>query len=255
MTRFLPCAAALLLLLTGPAVLAQNTPASTAQPGPNVYAGPRFAGGPDSLRTVLQRALRPAGPYLTGQLFMRLELNQTGQPNNYYLLPPADQASAVVARRPETKVLLQQLATRLSPWQLGTSTNRSQPGNIMVLPLDFGPLPEPLPLLYSDENPVFFGPVTKKDSRPMGALEFIQRQFRYPADALRNGVQGTAYVYFEVSETGAVEHRRLASGLSPSVDTEILRALNTLPTATTPPRQQGQPVRVAYVLPINLRIQ
>lgn len=258
MSRFLSCAAALLLpglLLTGSAALAQNTPSTTAQPGLNPYAGPRFSGGPDSLRAALRRALRPASQATTGQLFVRLELDKAGKLRNYYLLTPPDRASMVLARSQEAKTILQQLPTQLGTWQLGTSTASAQPGDAIVLPLDFGLLPTPLPLLYSDENPAFFSLVAKKNAPPVSALDFIQRQFRYPAEDLRNGVQGTVYAYFEVSETGAVERRRLASSLSPSIDAELLRALNTLPNALTPPRQQGRPVRVAYVVPINLRMQ
>jgi outer membrane biosynthesis protein TonB len=85
--------------------------------------------------------------------------------------------------------------------------------------------------------------------------DFLQRQFRYPAIDLRNQVEGTSYGYFEVSETGAVENRRVVGSLTPSVDAEVLRTLNTIPNATTPPRQQGRPVRVAYVVPVNLKIQ
>ncbi|MGI4744065.1 MAG: hypothetical protein ACRYG7_53630 [Janthinobacterium lividum] len=51
-----------------------------------------------------------------------------------------------------------------------------------------------------------------------------------------------------------MEHRRLASSLSP-IDAKPLRALATLPDALAPPRYQGRPVRVAHVVPINLRIQ
>lgn len=78
---------------------------------------------------------------------------------------------------------------------------------------------------------------------------------RYPAKDLRNQVQGVVYAYFEVSETGAVEQRRIVGTVSPTFDAEVLRVLQTLPDARTPPRQAGYPVRVAYVLPLNFRIQ
>lgn len=244
-----------LLLLAQPTAFAQTAPAATAQPGLNPYTGPRFLGGPDSLRAALRRALRPAGPELAGQLFVRLELNKNGQPEKCYLLATADRASAGLARSQEVKAIIQRLPAQLGQWQLGTGTSRAQPANSIVLPLDFGPLPTPLPLPYSDENPAFFSLAGKKNTPPMSALDFLQRQFRYPAEDLRNQVQGTAFGYYEVSETGAVENRRIVSGLSPSIDAELLRVLNTLPDALTPPRQQGRPVRVAYVMPVNLRIQ
>jgi protein TonB len=253
MPRFLACAAAL-MLLAGPAALAQNAPAATVQASPNAYTGPRFPGGPDSLRAVLRQALRPAKQELPGQLFMRLELDKTGQPSKYSFLTPPDKAGSALARNREVTAVIKQLPAQLGPWQPSTSTTPAQPGNVVVLPLDFGPLPEPLPLLYSDENPVFFSLTAKKNAPPMSPAEFIQRQFRYPAEDLRSRVEGAAYGYYEVSETGAVENRRVVGSLSSSIDAELRRALNALPNALAPPRHQGRPVRVAYVVPINLRI-
>ena len=256
--RFLPGAVALLLpgllLLAGPTAVAQNAPTTAAQPGLNPYTGPRYPGGPDSLRAGLRRALKPANQPLTSQLFVRLELDKAGRPSSCYPLAPPDRAGSALARSKETKALLRQLPSQLGTWQLGNSTASAQSGTSIILPLDFGPLPAPLPLLYSYEHPAFFSLTTKQNTLPMSAAEFIQRQFRYPAEDLRNRVQGTAYGYYEVSETGAVEHRRVVGSLSPSTDAELLRALNTLPNALMPPRHQGRPVRVAYVVPINLRI-
>lgn len=87
------------------------------------------------------------------------------------------------------------------------------------------------------------------------AINFLQRQFRYPAIDLRNQVQGTVCGYFEVSETGAVRNRRVVGSLSPTIDAELQRVLDTLSNTLAPPRQQGRPVRVAYVVPVNLRIR
>ncbi len=256
--RFLHRATLLLLptgLLAAPAALAQApAPTTTAPAGPNAYTGPRFPGGPDSLRATLRRAAGAAGPAISGQLFVRLELNKSGQPARCYVLTPPDQAGAALARRKEVKAVMEQLPARLGTWQLGTRPN-GQPDDSIVLPLWFGLQPTPAPLAYSDENPVFFSLAAKKNAAPASALSFIQRQFRYPPEDLRNRVQGTAYGYYEVSETGAVENRRIISSLSYTIDAELLRALNTLPDALTPPRQQGRPVRVAYVLPVNLKIQ
>ncbi len=257
--RFLHHATQLLLLpaglLTAPAALAQGPATAIVAPtGPNAYTGPRFPGGPDSLRATLRRAAGAAGPEARGQLFVRLELNKNGQPARCYVLTPPDRAGIALARSQEVKAVIEQLPARLGTWQLGTRPN-GQPDDSIVLPLWFGLQPTPTPLAYSNENPVFFSLAAKKNAAPASALNFIQRQFRYPPEDLRTHVQGTAYGYYEVSETGTVENRRIISSLSYTIDAELLRALNTLPDAITPPRQQGRPVRVAYVLPVNLKIQ
>jgi hypothetical protein len=225
-----------------------------APAGPNAYRGPRFPGGPDSLRAALRRATTTAGPALKGQLFARLEFNPNGQPSRCSLLPPADPAAAELARRKEVQALVQQLPAKLGQWQLGSGADRLQPGNSIVLPLDFGLQPAPAPLPYSDENAAFVSLADKNTPTIQRAVNFLQRQFRYPAEDLRNQVQGTVYGYFEVSETGAIENRRVVGSLAPGIDAELLRVLNTLPAALAPPRQQGRPVRVAYVLPVSLKI-
>lgn len=186
---------------------------------------------------------------------MRLELNNNGQPAQYTLLTPPDRASAQLARAKEVKAAMQQLPAKLGSWQLGTGTYHAQPSNSIILPLYFGLLPASVPLPYSEEEPAFFSLMPKKDAPRLSAVNFLQRQFRYPAQDLRSQIQGTVYGYFEVSETGAVENRRIISGLSSSIDAELLRVLTLLPDALTPPRQQGRPVRVAYVVPVDLRIQ
>jgi protein TonB len=242
------------LLLAAPAALAQTT-APAAPTGLNPYTGPRFGGGPDSLQAMLRRAVASVSPALTGQLFVRVELNKNGQATRCYVLMPSDRAGTALTRSKEVKAIIQQLPTLLGTWQLGTSSANDQSDSSIILPLYFGPQPAPIPLAYSDENPAFVSIAATKNSPPVNVVKLIQRQFRYPAEDLRNRVQGTAYGYYEVSETGAVENRRIISGLSPTVDAELLYALNTLPDARTPPRQQGRPVRVAYVVPINLRIQ
>lgn len=118
-------------------------------------------------------------------------------------------------------------------------------------------MPGPAPLLYSDENPVFPLPAATGPRRALPwvyVTSFLSRQVRYPAEDIRSGRQGKVYAYFEVSETGAVEQRSIVGNVSPSLDAEVLRVLQTLPNATTPPRQAGKPVRVAYVLPLNFAV-
>lgn len=233
------------LLLTGSVAVAQK--ASPVEP--------HFVGGPDSLRALLSRAQRQANPALRGQLFLKLSLNKQGTPERITYLTPTETADRALARNKEAQVVVTKLLSQLPPWQLDPANLDSKVATTVILPVTFGPVAGPSPLLYSDEKPIF--PVSTdarapRDSSPY--LVFVQRQFRYPAEDLRNRMQGTAYGYFEVSETGAVENRRVIGSLSPTTDAELLRVLQTLPNATTPPRQQGRPVRVAYVVPINLSI-
>jgi protein TonB len=238
---------------------AQQATAVMALLGPDptltAYTGPRFPGGPDSLRALLSRAVRPANPALVGQLFLQLQLTSTGAVQKAALLvPPSGTPAAQLAKDPEVQALLGKLVQGLPAWQPGTDAPGRRPAllHTVTLPLTFGPADAGAALNYSDENPTF--PATPDDRR-FGVTGFVQKRVRYPAQDLRSNVQGTVYAYFEVSETGAVEQRRIVGTLSPTLDAEVLRALALLPNALTPPRQAGRPVRVSYVLPFNFKIQ
>ncbi|WP_151087112.1 energy transducer TonB [Hymenobacter baengnokdamensis] len=237
---------------TAPAMaLLGNDPTATA------YTGPRFPGGPDSLQALLTRVQRQAGPALTGEVFLRLELDDQGRTQkSYFLMPPAGSPAFALTSMPAVQVLASQLEQLLPAWQLGTGApgqNKSAPTTV-ALPLTFGPALVPPALNYSEESPTF--PAQKFQGRPVSSLSYyVQTQVRYPVDDLRHGRQGVVFAYFEVSETGALERRRIVGSVSPTLDAEILRVLNSLPNALTPPRQQGRPVRVGYVLPFTFRIQ
>ena len=77
----------------------------------------------------------------------------------------------------------------------------------------------------------------------------------YPSEALRSHQQGTVYVYFEVTESGAIEHAAILGTAGRALDAEVLKAVQKLPAATSPAMLRGKPVRVGYALPITFKIQ
>ena len=82
----------------------------------------------------------------------------------------------------------------------------------------------------------------------------IQRAGRYPALALRNQVEGRIFVSFVVESSGQLSNVKAVRGLGSGLDEETVRATKTLPLLR-PGKQNGQVVRVQYVLPIAWRIQ
>ncbi|MDJ0366813.1 energy transducer TonB [Hymenobacter sp. H14-R3] len=252
------CFFALALSFTALTGRAQNATAVMALIGPDptltAYTGPRFPGGPDSLRALLSRAVRPVNPALVGQLFLQLKLTSTGAVQKATLLvPPRGTPAAQLAKNPKVQALLGRLVQGLPAWQPGPGTPGQNQAtlNTVTLPLPFGPADGSVALDYSDENPTF--PATPDDRR-FGVAGFVQKRVRYPVQDMRNRVEGIVYAYFEVSETGVVEQRRIVGSVSPTLDAEVLRALALLPNALTPPRQAGRPVRVGYVLPFNFKM-
>ncbi len=76
----------------------------------------------------------------------------------------------------------------------------------------------------------------------------------YPAQASEEGVQGRVVVEFDVSKTGAIENARIVRGRHPALDKEALRLVKSMPN-WQPGRNNGQPVKVTFTLPITFKLQ
>ncbi|SNR31095.1 TonB family C-terminal domain-containing protein [Hymenobacter mucosus] len=85
-------------------------------------------------------------------------------------------------------------------------------------------------------------------------LAHITRQVRYPAAALRDGVEGKVFVKFIVGEDGAVRNAKIEKGIGSGCDEEALRAIQALP-AFRAGKQNGRPVPVYLTVPISFSAQ
>lgn len=79
--------------------------------------------------------------------------------------------------------------------------------------------------------------------------KFITDNIKYPVEAKANKVQGTVYVKFVVNQDGTICDLKVLRGVSPSLDQEAIRIINSMPT-WKPGMQRGIAVRVKYVMPI-----
>lgn len=79
--------------------------------------------------------------------------------------------------------------------------------------------------------------------------KWIQENLTYPQAAIDNQEQGKVVASFIVDKDGKVTDAKILKGVSDALDAEALRVLNEAPqwTAGT---QNGEPVNVAYVLPV-----
>jgi TonB family protein len=84
--------------------------------------------------------------------------------------------------------------------------------------------------------------------------QFMATAVKYPDDAVTKGIQGKVYVTFVVSTDGSVANAKIARGVDPSLDTEALRVVNSLPK-WKPGKQKGLAVNVSYTVPINFVLQ
>ena len=95
-----------------------------------------------------------------------------------------------------------------------------------------------------EDMPLFMG----RDANTFST--WIQRTMVYPPSAVQNRVSGRMIVYFEISFTGEVTHVRILQGLSPELDNEVIRVIESSNGLWTPGKQRGRPVRVQFNFPI-----
>ena len=93
----------------------------------------------------------------------------------------------------------------------------------------------------------------RKRTDRQNVIDAIQRACRYPAEALRNNVQGTVLVGFTVNLQGEVRDVRVKKGLTADLDEATVAAVKTLPLLR-PGQQGGKPVLVRYTVPIRWAI-
>ena len=84
--------------------------------------------------------------------------------------------------------------------------------------------------------------------------KWLSDHINYPAAAAEEGVSGRVVVEFEVSKTGSIEKVRIIRGRHPALDKEALRVVKSMPK-WNPGRNNGQPVKVTYTLPVTFRLQ
>jgi TonB family protein len=113
-----------------------------------------------------------------------------------------------------------------------------------------------VPVMKSGSEEIFFI-VEEMPEFPGGeqALrQFISNSIDYPKVAQEKGIQGKVYVTFVVTKDGNVANATIARGVDPSLDSEALRVVNSLPK-WKPGKQRGQAVNVSYTVPINFKLQ
>ena len=85
-------------------------------------------------------------------------------------------------------------------------------------------------------------------------MKFLSSHINYPPMAAENNVQGKVILQFVVEKDGKVGEVKLARSVDKDLDKEAIRVVKLLPKFT-PGRQNGQPVRVWYTLPVQFKLQ
>ena len=85
-------------------------------------------------------------------------------------------------------------------------------------------------------------------------LKFLSSHINYPPMAAENNVQGKVQLQFVVEKDGRVGEVKVIRSVDKDLDKEAVRVVKLLPKFT-PGRQNGQPVRVWYTLPVQFKLQ
>jgi TonB family protein len=83
---------------------------------------------------------------------------------------------------------------------------------------------------------------------------YLINQVKYPAEAVKKGIQGKVFVTFVVGKDGAVKNSKIIRGVDPMLDKEALRVVNAMPK-WKPGKQSGKDVAVQFTVPINFKLQ
>jgi TonB family protein len=107
--------------------------------------------------------------------------------------------------------------------------------------------PETSPFVVVEQMPMFPG-------GDIELLKYIAANTQYPAAAKENNIQGKVIIRFCVTSKGGVNQISVLKGVSPELDDEAIRVVNSLPTFI-PGKQQGKPVPVWYMVPISFTLK
>ena len=84
-------------------------------------------------------------------------------------------------------------------------------------------------------------------------MKYIKSHIQYPAEALKNKIEGNVILQFVVQKTGKIGEVKVVRSLDKDLDKEAVRVIKSLPKFT-PGRQNGKAVSVWYTLPVTFTL-
>ncbi|RZK51004.1 MAG: energy transducer TonB [Pedobacter sp.] len=83
--------------------------------------------------------------------------------------------------------------------------------------------------------------------------KFLSQNMKYPAEAVKNNVQGTVYISFKVEKNGAVSDIKVDRALGSGTDEEAIRVIK-LAGIWNPGTVKGNPVITKYNIPVKFAL-
>ena len=108
-------------------------------------------------------------------------------------------------------------------------------------------------LIPATDNTVYEGSVIEKYPEFEGGMaawaKFIQRNLRYPEEAMEKETQGKVFVSFVVEKDGSISNVSVIKGIGNGCDEEAIRVIKKSPK-WKPGQQHNTTVRVRYTMPL-----
>ena len=105
-------------------------------------------------------------------------------------------------------------------------------------------------------DPQPYKKVGKMPSYPGGdeaRIKFMLENIKYPAEAMKNNVQGKVFVQYIVRADGSITDVKILRGIGGGCDDEAMRVIKLMPK-WNPGMDKGKPVDVEFVMPINFAL-
>jgi len=106
---------------------------------------------------------------------------------------------------------------------------------------------EPVSIAMVEQKPEFAG-------GEAAMYKWLGDNIVYPPVAAEEGVQGRVVVEFVVGKDGSITNVRVVRPRHPALDKEAVRVIKAMPK-WVPGRNNGQPVKVTYTLPVTFKLQ
>ena len=84
-------------------------------------------------------------------------------------------------------------------------------------------------------------------------MKFVANNVKYPQEAKDKEIQGRVFVSFVIEKDGSVNEVKVQRSIGGGCDEEAVRVIKGMPK-WKPGKQEGKPVRVSYMMPINFKL-
>ncbi|MBR5569080.1 MAG: TonB family protein [Bacteroidales bacterium] len=122
-----------------------------------------------------------------------------------------------------------------------------RPGDV---PVKSAPKNDVVPYSDCDQRPMFLN-----SADPSQFLEkWVYQYLKYPAEAVKNGIQGRVMVEFIINKDGKVSDAKVVRSVSPELDEEALKVVSASPK-WKPGKLKGEKVRASMTIPVEFRLE